>query len=222
MGCELLPPSVLHAKRGAGAALLERAVRGLDLALKRKLHIYEFSTDRQCMLRLAIGRNDTETTLADGTRIMPGDPLGELHFWNEHMPLIPEKGVDLAWALNFQRLLIHSLNNLAVHVTETPTLHGIKAFRGDIFFGSGCKLLQMANPVKRCGMELLFPKATGAWNAFTDFWNGVYALALIWCFNPASLHGKGLQRLKRGQLWISRQVLLSRYGRSRQSLPARC
>lgn len=210
----LLPPPIQHAAEGKFVAGLERVVRMLDKFLKRYFRIYEFSDDEDCLLRLAITSSTSDITLSDGTQVRPGSPIGELHFWNEHVPTIGEKGHDLTWAISFQHRLIRSLTELAHHVQESPHLNDVAAFRGDIFFNSRCKLLLMANPVKRCGLELVFPSPPQGFRGTTaDFFDSLYAFALIWAFNPASLNGKGYQKLKRVQLWISRRTLLSKYGR---------
>lgn len=209
----LLPPPIQHAAEGRLVAGLERVVRILDKLLKHYFRIYEFSDDENCLLRLALTSSTSDVTLSDGTRILPGSPIGELHFWNEHVPTIGDKRHDLSWAINFQHRLIRSLTELAQHVRESPHLNDVAAFRGDIFFSSRCKLLLMANPVKRCGLELVFPPPPHGFRRTTaDFFDSLYAFALVWAFNPASLNGRGYQKLKRVQLWISRRTLLSKYG----------
>jgi ceramide glucosyltransferase len=100
----LVPPARLSVKERC-IDLVGRTVRSLDGLLRRWYHIYEFSNREACLLRLAIRTSDADVMLSDGTCIQRGDPLGELHFWNEHVPSIPKAGPDLAWGLTFQRRL---------------------------------------------------------------------------------------------------------------------
>jgi hypothetical protein len=44
-----------------------------------------------------------------------------------------------------------------------------------------------------------------------DWSTNLYAWGLIWAFNPASLGGYRARKLRRDQIWISREVLLQKY-----------
>jgi hypothetical protein len=198
--------------RGKCRAMFEWMVRKLDATLKRYFHIFEYTGEKECILRLAFAKNENEIVLADGTLIKSGETIGELHFWNEHIPPIAADGPDLPWALSFQRRLIRSLAELADYVNQNPDFSNIKAFRGELFFGNRCKVLQMSKSVKRCGFEIVSKDGwTGLGSFFTCFWEIVYNMALVWAFNPASLKDKKLRELKRCQLWMSRQVLFDKY-----------
>lgn len=208
-----------YSQRGKCSAVLEWMVRKLDVALKKYYHIFEYTEEKDCILRLAFARNDQEITLKDGTIANASETIGELHFWNEHIPPITAEGSGLIWALSFQRRLTRSLTELAEYVNRNPDLSNIKAFRGELFFGNRCKVLQMPNSVKRCGFEIVAKDGwNGFWFFFTCFWDIVYNMALVWAFNPESLKDKKLRELKRCRLWMSRRVLLDKYlGKKRKS-----
>ena len=78
--------------------MARHCARPLDLsadALLRHLYqIREFTDDPNCLLRLAIKQAGTPLRLSDGTRIMPGDPIGELHLWNDHVPPFSVRQAD--------------------------------------------------------------------------------------------------------------------------------
>ena len=57
----------------------------LDALLRHFYRIREFTDDPNCLLRLAMKPASTPLSLSDGTMIMPGDPVGELHLWNDHL-----------------------------------------------------------------------------------------------------------------------------------------
>jgi hypothetical protein len=50
--------------------------------------------------------------LSDGIRRRQGDPVIHLHFWNEHLPAMPE-GPSTGWANLMKRRMRHSLTTLA-------------------------------------------------------------------------------------------------------------
>jgi ceramide glucosyltransferase len=199
--------------------VLARAICGLDAMLRRLQHIEEFSQAEGCLLRLATRTSDRDLILSDGTQVGQGDPVGELHFWNEHMPRMPAGGPDLAWALAFQRRMVRSLRELAVHVATAPLFQPVSAFRGELIFGSRFGLGDAVEVIQRWGFDLVesVPPA-GRWGQFVAFWEHLYTLALIWAYNPASLKGKRIRTMKRDQLWISRSALFARYGSSCEML----
>jgi ceramide glucosyltransferase len=201
---------------------LRGAVRGLDTLLRRCLRIYEFTQEEECLLRIAIGRSDADVVLSDGTCVHRGEPIGELHFWNERIPPMPGEGPDLAWAFAFQRRLVRSLAALADEVESDSRFRDVKAFRGVTSFGSQDGRGQVARLVEQWGFELVDRKRPiGILGRFISFWENLYTWGIIWTFNPASLQGKSLRRLRREQLWISRKELVHRYGSNQNSRPAR-
>ena len=194
--------------------LLAQLVRGLDGLLRRRQAIFEFSQAQDCLLRLAIRPSPRPLRLADGTCIRHRDPVGELHLWNEHIPPIPTSGPDLAWALGFQRRLRASFVTLADYLERAPSLDGIRAFRGEDSFGSWYSQQHMGDILARWGFELIGrPSRPGARQRFAEFWGNLYALALIWAYNPASLCGRRLRELRRDEIWISRGTLIAKYRR---------
>ena len=64
----------------------------LDALLRYFYRIREFTDDPNCLLRLAMKQASTPLSLSDGTRIMPGDPVGELHLWNDMCPIFHRLG----------------------------------------------------------------------------------------------------------------------------------
>ncbi len=192
---------------------LRGAVLWLDAVLKRRLGISAFTRNPDCLLRLSLSRSGADVTLADGTRIARDEPVGELHFWNERLPRTPPSGPDLAWALSFQRLLRHSLVELAAFVEDDPEFRGIRAFRGNIFLDRGSGLARTARPVQRFGLELRVPaRRGGPVQAFVDFWQDVYSWVLCWAFNPCGTRSRRLRSATRRQFWISRNTLLALHG----------
>jgi len=69
------------------------AVRGVDAILRHRQGIEEFTDDRHCIFRISTETAGRAAILSDGAAIRPGDPLVQIHYWNEHMPVLPENGI---------------------------------------------------------------------------------------------------------------------------------
>ena len=193
--------------------ILKRMVHGLDTVLWRFRNIYEFSQDGRCLLRLSIGESEQDLTLSDGTCVNQGDLVGELHFWNEHIHPMPEEGPNLGWALTFQRQLSFSFRELATYFQIDAKCQGVVAFRGKISFGGPYGVAHFRGLAGRWGFDLVSPDGrTGLRQRLMDWGTNLFAWSLIWAFNPASLGGDGPGQLRRDQIWISREVLVQKYG----------
>lgn len=188
-----------------------RGVKGIDFLLRRAQGVKEFSCQEDCILRLSLSQARAGQVLSDGTTIRPGDLVGQIHLWNERLPFMGQEGPDLAWARRFRSQFARSLEELAAYVANEPSLAGVRAFCGETAFALAD--LEMAGRFARgMGFDFLEPPGgQSPWGRFVRFWDNFYALMLIWTYNPASLRGKALFRLRRHQLWISREKLLSRY-----------
>lgn len=192
--------------------LIRYLVVFIDAILRLLCRIFEFSTDEQCILRLSLSTSDRALTLIDGTEIEAGDPVAELHFWNERVPPIPPEGPNLAWALVFQRQVRDSLEELAVYIQDAPKFQHIQGLRGNLPFNIDDHQELLKDIVERWGFEFYEgPIANGAWDQFAHFWERVYEVGLLIAFNPASLHGRHWDQIKHAQIWMSRNTLMRRY-----------
>ena len=100
----------------------------LDALLRHFYRIREFTDDPNCLLRLAIKQASTPLNLSDGTRIMLGDPVGELHLWNDHVLHFPSGGPTLGWSRRAHALMVHSLSLLADHAATSRSGRECKPF----------------------------------------------------------------------------------------------
>lgn len=188
-----------------------RAVRGVDTLLRQHLGIREITDDEECIFRVSLAVARTSLWLSDGTRVAAGTPVLELHFWNEHLPIMPAQGPSVAWANLLKRRLYRSLATVTAYLEGDPRLADIIALNGAPPFASRLGLAQMVRTARRFGFEVIDPDAP------PDRHGRLYLLLdgiLLWgmarAYNPASVSGKGLRR-QRYQLWISRARLLGRY-----------
>lgn len=188
------------------AALVGR----FDIVLRRCNGVYEFTTDPRCVLRVSLDRARSAVELADGTRVEAGQPVGVLHFWNEHMPRFPQGGPDLHWAKTIRLRLKVSLASLAEHVACDPSWQDVQAVRGGSAFTGALRGGQLQRIAEAFGFEVIPADVSGLRRAHAlgeDFLLWGFARA----FNPATLHQQHFFRPRR-DLWISRATLLGRYG----------
>ena len=185
-------------------------VRLLDGLLRRACGIVEFCDDLQCLLRVQLARCPRPLRLSDGTEVQRGESVLMLHLWNEHVPPMGPAGPDLRWAAGVRSRLIRSLRHVAALVTTDPQLAKVQAVGGDtVLF----PLDDDGNParlMRRLGFDVV-PRPLGRLGRFGEFWENLYAWALMSAFNALSLHRKQLLRLQRTEVWMSRQRLLERY-----------
>jgi len=194
------------------SAIARSVIRRFDSFLRRLYGIHEFTAEDDCILRIGFAKSDRELTLSDGTKILKGETIGELHAWNEHIPPMPKEGPDLAWGLRFHRLMRRSLVELAKYIERAPEWKGVRAFRGEPAVDAQEGLKQVTELLGRLGFDLLpLGRSISRLKPFLEFWENIYLWGLIWTFNPASLKGKRLLDLQRCQIWISRRRLLERY-----------
>ncbi len=184
-------------------------VAGFDGVLRRCYGVHEFSADPECVLRLALGRAPRDITLACGTCVGSGEPVGILHFWNEHLPPFPPEGPNLRWAKVMHRCLRRSLEALAAHVRSEPAWRGIRAFRAEMWVSRGARTNPLLHVTQRFGFEVVTPE-------FSTF-DRCHALGedlLRWGFtrayNPVALRRRQVFGERR-EVWISRQSLLERH-----------
>lgn len=190
-----------------------RAVSRLDRWLRQRQNIFEFTADPGCLLRIAVISSREEVTLADGTQIHPGDPIVELHLWNEHIPPFPKQGLDLAWGLLAHERLRRSMAALAVYLEREDRLADVKACRGETVFVLRGGRQGLSRVLQRYGFELPErdpPRSLS--RRIHDMLENLLLWGMVWAFNPAGLQKTKLVR-ERHPVWISRSMLLGKYGR---------
>jgi ceramide glucosyltransferase len=197
---------------GLPNGLMARAVRRLDAFLRRRDGIFEFTDDRQCLLRIHVAPSPDMFEFSAGTHIEAGDPVGVLHLWNEHFSTLSRNGTDLKWAMSLHQAIQHSLKELALAATTDPRLADARAFGANATFVSRNGNAQIARMAARYGFEWVDVQTRPTlFRRIHDFFENFLIFGLQWAFNPAGLRGKTFIR-KREPLWITRQKLIEKYG----------
>ena len=189
--------------------LLNRITRAIDRLQRYRRGIQEFSSDPDCIYRLSIEGAPRNAVLPDGTMFQQGEPVGILHIWGDHMPVIPPSGDNLAWAAKMVRVLRRSANLLAQHVAKDKSLQSISAFGNDAFFLYTQSTVHL---LERIGFVVLEEAPS----------NGLHRQARmrtvrLWtwllrrAFNQQSIRGIRPSDLQYRSIWLSRRTLMERY-----------
>jgi hypothetical protein len=191
--------------------MVEALVHQLDPLLRRAHGVREFTDDPRCLLRVAIGACPRDLVLCDGTQLRRGEPILELHLWNERIPRMPPEGPDLAWGLQFYRQAIASVRLIAQWMESHPEARKARALRGETSL-----IDPMRGLIRDLGFEVFrVERGASGWRWLRYRMDDLYLWMLMQAYNPASLRGKRLQQLERVEFWISRERFLERYGNAR-------
>jgi hypothetical protein len=178
--------------------------------LRRRQGIEEFTDDPECLFRISLIRAGRALVLSDGASIRPDDPIVEIHYWNEHVPTLPERGANAAWAASYKGRVRHSLALIADLLAHDPRFGDVVAIHGAPAFAAQNGGETSTRICEHLGYDVLGGEGEdGPIHAWLDS-------LLIWflmrAFNPASTRGRGLSH-RRIHIWMSRQKLIARYGR---------
>lgn len=188
------------------------AVKCLDRLLRHRLRISEFSDQPECLFRVSMTRSDAFVKLGDGTEIGEGDPLLELHLWNEHLALIGNPVATLAWGLHLLKRVRFSLMLLADCVEHEEEWEDVRAIHARFVT---C-MQRPEQAIRRLGFSIASPRRSVGGRVH-DYFENFLVRALIWAFHPCN-NGRSRRELKRLDLWLSKASLQEAYGRSGLSL----
>ncbi|MCS7286207.1 MAG: hypothetical protein RMK30_04775 [Anaerolineae bacterium] len=188
-------------------------IYSLDYILRKTYGIKPFVVDPNCILRLSFWKARAPFKIAEGLEVEKGELVGELHLWNEQIPLIPPAGPDLRWGYEVAKRLHYSLGLLAQAIENgLPEAEEVKVLGGEIALPRD-KSKQIEMLLQHLGLILDSEKPAGFWSKFAQFWQNLYSMALIWAYNPVSLRKKSLFRMRRYRVWMTKEELLKRYGK---------
>lgn len=164
------------------AGAIARGARRLDRYLRRRHGIFEFTDDPTCILRLAIGRGER------------GEPVGELHLWNEQLPT--REGIG--WGLDLRARLTRSLALLARSVEDSAALAELPVLAAEISLSAGYAVARLDAMARRFGLHATAcPHRGGPWHR-------LHAWLMRRAFPGPAVRGGGLQRIR---FWITRDEL---------------
>jgi len=181
----------------------------LDKAVRRLYGIFEYWDDPRCLFRVrAIGA--PHALLLPGQEVPAGAPVVELHFWNEHIPPLPEEGPDPAWALRFRRMVVDSFRHLADVVRHDPRLAGVQAVGATTVLFDIEDNPQMGVLLKRFGFSI-YPHRSRL-GRFGTIWENLYTWWLMAAFDAPSSSRRNPFRMVRTEIWMPIDELMGRFG----------
>jgi hypothetical protein len=108
---------------------LRSLIRRFDAFQRRRQGVYEYCDAPDCVLRIQVTYAHHALEFGDFA-VAAGQPVIEIHFWNEHLPRVPAAGPDPGWGLGIQRAFIGSLRALARLMESDPALADVRAVGG--------------------------------------------------------------------------------------------
>lgn len=184
----------------------------LDTRLRRGHEILEYSTHPSCIFRLEIGRSRRALALRDGTRLQLGQRIAQLHFWNEHIPPMPQNGATIRWARRMQQSIAISLRELARFLSSRPDLRDISVICGDVPSGTRAQSRQIAHIMGYYGFEARNDnEALPIRERLHRFGENILISLVVFAQNAAALRLDTLNRV-RVPIYLSRQTLEQKFG----------
>jgi len=189
---------------------MRRIIRTFDAFLANALGVFEFTQDPDCILRLQRSTLHHDLALPDA-RFAPGTPVLAFHLWNERVPPLPRGGSDLPWALSLTRRLIRSFRMVASYLASDSGTARPRAIGGVTVLGPASG--STADVLAHLGFHVVAYR--NPLGHFGEWWENAYTWSLMWAYNPESLRGKQLRRLRRREYWMSTAAFLDRFAAAR-------
>jgi hypothetical protein len=199
------------AHRSAFQRSLRATISALDVHLRRAQGVFEYSAADDCIFRLTLAGAEATVRLRGGVVIERGEPVVSLHFWNEHLPAMPDEGPNFAWANLFRHRMNSSLVELSACLDTDPRLRGVKAVRGRL----ASAIRGQRETARRFSAHFGFETIPAAdppplAQRLHDSLDNLWMLILVWAFNPPALEHRTVI-LRREEVWMSKAVLDARY-----------
>jgi len=199
------------AQQGRLSALeLRHLVFGLDGWLRRRYGIREFNNDSECIFRVQADRTSMQLTLSDGTAVRPGDPILELHLWNEQIPAIGPEGPTLSWARQVVHALGFSLRKLAQFLERNPDYDEVRVIHADMSLAPSSRREQLVRMAERFGFEAIGTSGPRSLpRRLHQAGQNILISMLVLAVNPRAFRASVLRR--RGtDIYMSRERLMRR------------
>lgn len=192
--------------------LLHHVIFGFDSLLRRSGSVMEFTCDPDCIFRIQIARLHQDVLLLDGTLGRSDERIINLHFWNEHLPLMLNEVPSVGWARRMSRCVERSLQALARYLVARPEFEDIGLLRANITFSSPERRDRLTRVCRRFGFEEVADSENATLvRRLHDIGQNILTSLMI-----KALHGSGPRedalRRDRTQLFMSRKWLIHRYG----------
>lgn len=193
---------------------IQRLVLRFDAHLRRKAKVFEYSDSPECVFRISHAASRSSYRLSDGVAVSRGDPVIEIHLWNEHMPKMNTARASIGWGSRLAHAFRFSLEELCAWLDSRPEFDDVVAVRADMALAGGKRSEQL---VRRMCMPLGLEAANDGYRPppierLYNLGENVTGLMLVLATNPAAARLDILIR-GRARIAISRAELRRRYSR---------
>ena len=149
---------------------------------------------------------------ATGRSVRPGDRVARLHFWNEHVPVVPPGGATIAWAGRMRNAIAAALHELADYLAARSDLADVVAICADVPSGTRAQSAQLARIMARYGFEAVAePERLTLGERLHRFGENILISLIVLAQNAAALRADTLRRA-RLPIYLSRPGLERRFG----------
>jgi hypothetical protein len=187
----------------------------LDVRLQRRHAVFEYTGNPSCVFRIEIALSCQRLALRDGTGVQRGQRIAWLHFWNEHIPPVPEDGATIAWARQMQQAMAVSLQELARYLGSRPDFADIAVICADVPSGTRTQRDQLARIMARYGFEAIVqPERLPMGERLRRLGENVLVSLIVFAQNAGTLRLDTLNRV-RLPIYLSRRTLEEKFGRRR-------
>jgi hypothetical protein len=188
---------------------LGSSVFWLDDWLRKWQHVYEYSDHPACLFRIQRADAEVDVKLAEGVSVRRGDPILNLHLWNEHLPALDPGRPDFPWARLIGREIATSLERLAAHMAQDSSYDDIVALRAEMRFGAAEQNMRIVRLSARYGFESVTTPDGEKVGAVRELGENALVLMLILAANPGAARFSALKH-DSALIYMSR-VTLDRY-----------
>lgn len=190
---------------------MRATVRLIDYLLRRSGGLFEFSDNADCVLRIQLGKASHDVTIGS-EKILKGETVLAIHIWNEHIPILPKEGANLAWALVLRRRVNYSFREMAKVMQHDSRFSQVKAVWGTSSLFSFTDHIGGVRMMQHLGFTVLpYYNPLGR---FGLFWENLFSWWLMWAYNYPSISTRHFKKLQRTEIWITKSEFLKRYGES--------
>jgi hypothetical protein len=208
-----------RAEKNSHDGWIASAVLRFDWLLRCWHRVFEYSNDPLCVFRAQVARADRSVFLRDGTAISVGDPIIEIHLWNEHVPAMPLSGATMRWGRSLGHGMQYSLQLLSDHLSRHPEYSDIVAIRANLMVATERNTDQMTRIMCHLGFDLVPADDRLDWfERLHRFVDNVLGYLLCIAVNPASARAEVMHRV-RSTMMLSRRVLDQSHGTAARNSP---
>jgi hypothetical protein len=186
-------------------------VRLVYAILHRYNGVFEYSVDPECIFCIAESTSHHDVRFSDGTHLERGDRVLVLHLWNERVRELGERDTVMAAGVVFARRLRRSLELLADYLRDEPRFRDVRCLYAEFGFLQDDRGNQAERVLRRLGFDVI-PGVRPGWNAArAAYWSNVFSWWMMLVFAPFPHARKSFARIRRYELWMSRDRLAGRY-----------